>query len=90
MMEQTAVDLGYSQFEPTLTILRMANQEKVIPCGKLSKIPIRISDMDFQINVVILRLTVQSNFPILLGRPWLYKAGVVEDWKHKEFRIGGV
>ena len=38
----------------------------------------------------MIRLPIQSSFQVLLGRPWLYKAGVLEDWKKKEFCIGPV
>jgi len=38
------------------------------------------------LNYVVIRIPMASSFPVLLGRPWLYKARVCEDWK-KEFRI---
>ena len=90
MLEQTASDLGYTKFEPTPKILRMANQEEVIPVGKLSQVLTRMGDLEYRLNYVVIRLPIESSFQVLLGRPWLYKAGVLEDWKKKEFRIGSV
>jgi Retrotransposon gag protein/Zinc knuckle len=90
IMEQTAVDLGFTTFESTPKILRMANQEEVVPIGKLSQVLTRMGDLEYNLNYVVIRLPIPSTFQVLLGRPWLYKAGVLEDWKRKEFRIGSV
>ncbi|CAM6125094.1 unnamed protein product [Calypogeia fissa] len=90
MMEQTAADLGYTTFEPTPKILRMANQEEVVPVGKLSQVVTRMGELEYKLNFVVIRLPIPATFQVLLGRPWLYKAGVLEDWKKKEFRIGSV
>jgi hypothetical protein len=88
--EQTATDLGYTNFERTPKILRMANQVEVIPLGALSKVPTRMGELEYLLNYIIIRLPTPSVFPALLGQPWLYKAGVLEDWKKKEFRIGKI
>ncbi|CAM6102374.1 unnamed protein product [Calypogeia fissa] len=90
MMEQTAADLGYTTFEPTPKILRMANQEEVVPVGKLSQVLTRIGELEYKLNFVVIRLPIPTTFQVLLGRPWLYKAGLLEDWKKREFRIGSV
>ena len=90
MSEQTAADLGYTNFEKTPKILRMANQVEVIPLGKLSRVPTRMGELEYLLNYIIIRLPTPSVYPVLLGRPWLYQAGVLEDWKRKEFRIGKV
>ena len=42
MLESTAFDLGYTTFEETDQILRMADQSRVVPAGRLSQIPTRI------------------------------------------------
>jgi hypothetical protein len=90
MTEQTATDLGYTSFEPTPKILRMANQVEVIPLGKLSGILTRMGELEYLLNYVVIKLPTPSVFPVLLGRPWLYKAGVLEDWRKREFRIGKI
>jgi hypothetical protein len=87
MTKQTATDLAYTSFESTPKILRMANQEEVVPLGKISWVLTRLGELEYALNYVVIKLPIPSVFPILLGRPWLYKAGVLEDWKNKEFRI---
>jgi hypothetical protein len=90
MTEQTAIDLGYTSFDFTPKIFKMANQEEVVPLGKISRVLTRLDELEYALNYVVIKLLLPSVFPILLGRPWLYKAGVLEDWKKKEFRIGQV
>jgi hypothetical protein len=79
IMEQTAVDLGFTTFESTPKILRMANQQEVVPIGKFSQILTRMEDLEYNLNYVLIRLRIPSTFQVLLGSPWLYKAGVLED-----------
>jgi hypothetical protein len=90
MTEQRATDLGYTSFKSTPKILWMANQEEVIPLGKLSWVLTRLGELEYALSYVLIKLPIPLIFPILLGRPWLYKAGVLEDWKKKEFCIGSV
>ena len=88
MLESTAFDLGFTCFEPTPQVLRMADQSKVTPVGRLSGIPTRIGGQVFLLNFVILRVNSGRPFPILLGRPWLYAARVVVDWGRRVFTFG--
>jgi hypothetical protein len=88
MLETTAFHLGYFEFEPTPTILRMADQSKVMPIGQLSQLPTTVAGHTYLLNYVIICVDVGTPFPILLGRPWLYLADVKVDWKRKEFRFG--
>ena len=88
MLEDTAFELGYTDFEATNQVLRMADQSRVIPVGRLSLVPTRISKYTYLLNFVIIRVSAGRPFPILLGRPWLYLARVVVDWGTKEFIIG--
>jgi hypothetical protein len=46
MTEQTATDLGYTCFESTPKILIMANQEKVVPFGKISRVLTRLDELN--------------------------------------------
>ena len=62
----------------------------MIPLGKISRVLTRLGELEWALNYVVIKLPIPSVFPILLGRPWLYKAGVSEDWKKKEFRIGTI
>jgi hypothetical protein len=88
MLETTAFELGYSKFESTPTVLRMADQSKVLPIGQLSQVPTTIAGHTYLLNYVVIRVDVGNPFPVLLGRPWLYLADVKVDWKRQEFRIG--
>jgi hypothetical protein len=88
MLEETAFDLGYTAFEATDQVLRMADQSRVNPVGKLSQVPTRIGGVTYLLNFVIIRVQTGRPFPMLLGRPWLYSARVLVDWGAKEFMIG--
>jgi hypothetical protein len=88
MLEETAFDLGYTAFEATDQVLRMADQSRVNLVGKLSQVPTRIGGVTYLLNFVIIRVQTGRPFPMLLGRPWLYSARVLVDWGAKEFVIG--
>jgi hypothetical protein len=88
MLEETAFDLGYTAFEATDQVLRMADQSRVNPVGKLSQVPTRIGGVTYLLNFVIIRVQTGRPFPMLLGRPWLYSTRVLVDWGAKEFVIG--
>ena len=88
MLESTAFELGYSNFESTPTVLRMADQSKVLPMGQLSQVPTIIAGHTYLLNYVVIKVETGTPFPVLLGRPWLYLANVRVDWKKKEFRFG--
>jgi hypothetical protein len=72
MLEETAFDLGYIAFEATDQVLRMADQSRINPVGKLSQVPTRIGGVTYLLNFVIIRVQTGRPFPMLLGRPWLY------------------
>ena len=88
MLESTTFDLGYTTFEETDQILRMADQSRIVPEGRLSQIPTRIGQVTYLQNFVIIRVGTGRPFPMLLGRPWLYFAKVLVDWGAKEFIVG--
>jgi hypothetical protein len=88
MLEETAFDLGYTAFEATDQVLRMVDQSRVNPVGKLSQVPTRIRGVTYLLNFVIIRVQTGRPFPMLLGRPWLYSARVLVDSGAKEFVIG--
>ena len=88
MLEDTAFDLGYISFEVTDQVLRMADQSRVVPVGKLSQVSTLIGEVTYLLNYVIIRVSAGRPFPMLLGRPWLYSAEVVVDCGAKEFVFG--
>ena len=88
MLEDTTFDLGFTTFEATEQVLRMADQSRVHPVGRLSQVPTRIGGKDYLLNYVIIRVNKGRPFPMLLGRPWLYSAQVLVDWGAKELVVG--
>jgi hypothetical protein len=88
MLEETAFDLGFTTFEATEQVLRMADQSRVNPVGRLSQVPTRIGGADYLLNYVIIRVNKGRPFPMLLGRPWLYSARVLVDWGARELVVG--
>ena len=79
MLEDIVFDLGYTSFEETNQILRMADQSRVILAGRLSQVPTRIGEVTYLQNFVIIRVSTGKPFPMLLGRPWLYFVKVLVD-----------
>lgn len=47
-----------------------------------------IGKVTYLLNYVVIRVSSERPFPLLLGRPWLYMAGVLVDWGSKEFVLG--
>ena len=47
MLESTTFDLGYTTFEEIDQILRMADQSRVVPAGRLSQVPTRIGKVTY-------------------------------------------
>jgi len=88
MLQDTAFDLGFTAFEATEQILRMADQSRVNPVGKLLHVPTRIGGQDYLLNYMIIHVHKGRPFPMLLGRPWLYDARVLVDWGAKELVVG--
>ena len=88
LIADTARALGFLKFETTPKVLRMADQSRVVPIGKLSNISVIIGDKPFRLNFLILDPVTPSTFPMLLGRPWLYKARVHTSWGEKTFTFG--
>ncbi|CAM6091061.1 unnamed protein product [Calypogeia fissa] len=88
ILEATVHQLGIHKLEPTSTTMRMANGARVIPVGTLIGLGTWIGGVEFPLNYLVMQPSKLSGYPVLLGRPWLYGAGVVIDWTKKEFRFG--
>ena len=85
MLEDIAFDLGYITFEASNQVLRMADQSRVLPIGRLSQV---IGEVTYLLNYVVIRVNSGRPFPMLLGRPQLYMAGVLVYWGVQEFVLG--
>ncbi|KAL3698611.1 hypothetical protein R1sor_012687 [Riccia sorocarpa] len=61
--------------------LKMADQRRVLPLGMVKNLPIRIKDMLFDIDAVVLpRGQTKGQVPMILGRPWLRHNNVRQEW----------
>lgn len=69
MLESTAHDLEYTAFEVTNQTLRMADQSRVVPVGKLFEVATKISGFNFHLNYLVIRMEDGRPFSLLLGRP---------------------
>src|SRR5450759_4712038 len=88
MIADTAQALGFTHFESTPKFLRMADQSRVVPVGILMGISVVIGDKPFRLTFIILEPSTPSSYPMLLGRPWLYRAQVNTSWGKKTFTFG--
>ena len=88
MLEDMAFDLGYTSFEATDQVLRMADQSRVIPVGRLLQVPTLIGEVMYLLNYIIIRVSLGRPFSMLFERPWLYSVEVLVDWGAKEFVFG--
>ncbi|KAL3683534.1 hypothetical protein R1sor_001556 [Riccia sorocarpa] len=61
--------------------LKMADQRRVLPLGMVKNLPIRIKDMTFDIDAVVLpKGQTKRQVPMILGRPWLRHNNVRQEW----------
>ena len=90
--EVTCTSLGLQEWELCPFHLRMANTSAVRPLGLIMKLPILIGGELFEISTVVLRLSEQGRYPLLLGQAWLQAAAIKQDWTKDRlsFRQGGM
>jgi hypothetical protein len=88
MIADTARALGFTKFEPTKRVLKMADQSRVLPVGMLSNLGVIIGDKPFRLSFMVMEPEIPSTYPMLLGRPWLYLAKVHTSWGKKTFTFG--
>ena len=62
-LEDMAFDLGYTSFEATDQVLRMADQSRVISVGQLSQVPILIEAVSYLLKYVIIWVSSGRPFP---------------------------
>ena len=87
MTSETAQVLGLKPVKST-SILRPFIQSRVKPEGQLNAVPFSVVGKEFTQNFYVVEVPTPSPFPILLGRPWCYAAGVTDDFRTKEISFG--
>ena len=78
--EATGTNLGLLDLESCPFHLRMADMSAVCPLGLLPKLPIRFDREMFEILAVVLWLSEQGSYPLLLRWPSLMAATIKQDW----------
>lgn len=87
MTEDTARALGFSQYEPSKRVLRLADQTRRMPAGMLRNVKTIIGGADFRLTYIILQPMMKQGYDVLLGRPWLYGAQVRCDWRRHHLKF---
>ncbi|KAL3684965.1 hypothetical protein R1sor_002987 [Riccia sorocarpa] len=80
MTESTATRLGFTTFSPCTKFLRIADQSRKRSLGILNQVETLFGGVPFLLNYVVLKPEDDSGYEVLIGRPWLYGARVVNDW----------
>ncbi|MCO5576859.1 hypothetical protein L7F22_030679 [Adiantum nelumboides] len=76
--------MGITNFKPAPFRVRMPDQRMVQPSGLLENLHIKVGSEKFKTNFLI--LDVQGAYGMLLGRPWLRSAKVVQDYANQIWR----
>lgn len=87
MSEHLRKRLGLPPPKTAKFILRMANDDPVTPLGILATVAITTHGVSTPATFVIIDMPNSSNFPIILGRPWLRDMNAVHDWSRNHIRI---
>ena len=87
MSNQLRKNLGLPRPKVAQFILGMANDAPVTPLGILSSVAITTHGVTIPATFVIIEMPERSNFPIILGRPWLRDMNAIHDWARNQIRI---
>jgi hypothetical protein len=81
IIENFRTKLGLPKLKPTPYHLRMANQNMTKVLGIIRNLKIHIHGIPYIGTFNVLKNSVvDSNYSMLLGRPWLRNAKVTHDW----------
>ncbi|CAM8982724.1 unnamed protein product [Rhodiola kirilowii] len=64
---------------PTNVIIRLADRSCRLPRGILKDVPIKVKNLYFPADFIVLDISEDVDIPIILGRPFLYTAKTVID-----------
>jgi hypothetical protein len=76
IMADTTRSLGYTYFESTTKVLRMADQTKVFSLGVLKNVEVLVGEKLFILDFMVTEPASKSSYSLLFGKLWLYKAEV--------------
>lgn len=82
IISKTFLDrLGLPIEEPASISIKLGDGSRIEPLGKISDLILQVSDLQMPIDAVVL----QTDFPMLLGKPWLQKVKAVTSWTDGQF-----
>ncbi len=90
IVEQLRLRLGLPKPKPAPYNLKMANQTTTKPMGLIRNLKIYVHDIPYITMFIVLHNNViDSNYSMLLGRPWLRDAKMAHDWGSNILTIQG-
>jgi hypothetical protein len=88
--EQLRLRLGLPKLKLVPYNLRMVNQITIKPMGLIKDLKIYVHGIPYIIMFIVLQnRVVDSNYSMLLGRPWLRDAKTTHDWGSNIVTIQG-
>ncbi|XP_071709051.1 uncharacterized protein [Rutidosis leptorrhynchoides] len=73
--------LNLGDLKPTSTGVRLINQSVSKPVGIIENLVIKVGELEFPTDFVVVDMIADKVIPIVLGRPFLATAGALTDWK---------
>ena len=90
LTKQTWELMGKPKLRYSLIQLRLANQQRVCPMGRLSNVPLDIDGVQSLTNFKVIEIIDDSNpFPALLGIDWAFDNLIVINLKKKQMTFEG-
>ena len=83
----TSDKLGITKSDACPFWLRMANTSTITPLGLIRQLDVILGGHTFQIFAMVLHMEVVGAYPLLLGRPWLKKANIKQNWNRNVLTI---
>jgi hypothetical protein len=90
MTKQTWVLMGKPKLIYSPIRLRMANQQAVIPFGRLDHVPMDIDEVRKFVDFEVIEIVDESSpYPALLGVDWAFNNSIVVDLKKRRMAFEG-
>lgn len=80
--------LNCGEPKPTKMTLTLVDRSVTYPCGVLKEVLVRVDDLIFPIDFVILDMPEDVETPLLLGRPFLSMGRALIDVERGELILG--